>query len=54
MMSMKIFLINFLRKYKVDCSEKLEDLETEMTLTLNFLNGYHVSIARKLFSKAEP
>ncbi|KAL7015152.1 hypothetical protein ACKWTF_016304 [Chironomus riparius] len=47
MMSMKIFLINFLRKYKVHCSSKLEDVETEMTFTLNFLNGYHVSITRK-------
>ncbi|KAL7015148.1 hypothetical protein ACKWTF_016302 [Chironomus riparius] len=47
MISMKIFLINFLRKYKVDCLTKLEEIETESTLTLNFLKGYTVSISKR-------
>ncbi|KAL7015013.1 hypothetical protein ACKWTF_016245 [Chironomus riparius] len=47
MVSMKIFLINFLRKYKVDCLTKFEEIETEMTLTLNFVNGFNVSIEKR-------
>ena len=47
MASMKIFLINFLRKYKVDCLTKYEEIETEMTLTLNFVNGFKVSIEKR-------
>ncbi|CAG9812345.1 unnamed protein product [Chironomus riparius] len=47
MISMKIFFINFLRSYKVNCSSKFEELETEMTMTLNFVKGYKVSIERR-------
>ncbi|KAL7015155.1 hypothetical protein ACKWTF_016306 [Chironomus riparius] len=47
MMAMKVFLINFFRKYTVDCSQKFEDIESEMTMTLNFLTGYKVSIQKK-------
>lgn len=47
MMSMKIFFINFLQSYKVNCSSKFDELETEMTMTLNFVKGYKVSIERR-------
>ncbi|CAG9811946.1 unnamed protein product [Chironomus riparius] len=46
-MAMKIFLINFFRTYQVNCSQKFDEIETEMTMTLNFLTGYKVSINRK-------
>ncbi|XP_070508369.1 probable cytochrome P450 313a4 [Chironomus tepperi] len=44
MLSMKVFIINFLKTYKVNCSTKFDELETEMTMTLNFVKGYKVSI----------
>ncbi|XP_070496456.1 probable cytochrome P450 313a4 [Chironomus tepperi] len=47
MLAMKVFLINFFRTYTVDCSQKFEDIKSEMTMTLNFLTGYKVSIHRK-------
>ncbi|KAL7041801.1 hypothetical protein ACKWTF_000897 [Chironomus riparius] len=47
MISMKIFLINFLRSYKVDCRTKFEEIETEVSLALSFVNGYKVSIQRR-------
>jgi len=47
MISMKIFLINFLQTYKVNCSSKFEELETEMTMTLNFVKGYKVRIEKR-------
>ncbi|CAG9811948.1 unnamed protein product [Chironomus riparius] len=47
MMAMKVFLINFFRTYTVNCSQKFEDIESEMTMTLNFLTGYKVGIHKK-------
>ncbi|XP_070496468.1 probable cytochrome P450 313a4 [Chironomus tepperi] len=47
MMAMKIFLINFFRTYEVNCKQKFDEIETEMTMTLNFLTGYKVSINRR-------
>jgi hypothetical protein len=47
MISMKIFLINFLQKYKIGCTTKFDEIETEMSLALSFVNGYKVSIKRR-------
>lgn len=46
-MSMKIFLIKFLRTYKVESSLKLSEIETEMTMTLGIIGGYKISIQNR-------
>jgi len=47
MISMKIFLINFIQSFHVDCSSSIDKLESEMTFTQSFVNGYKISIQKR-------
>lgn len=44
MLAMKIMIINLLRSYKFSTHLKLDELETEMHLTLKLINKFLVSV----------
>jgi len=50
MISMKIFLINFIRSFHVDCSSIVRNLESEITFTQGFVNGYKISVQKRVAS----
>lgn len=46
-MFIKIFLIHFFKNYNVSTSLKFEELEVEMTPTLNIAQGYKIQIQER-------
>lgn len=48
MLLMKIQLCNFLMRYEVDASMKLNELEFELNVTMNIRQGFKISIKERL------
>jgi hypothetical protein len=47
MIATKIFLINLLRTHRVNCATSYENLKVEITMVLNFPDGYKASLSKR-------